>query len=495
MDGKSYVAKAGNIAARKGILVVCSAGNEGDDDRWQFIVTPSDADSVLCIGGIENSLKQYEHISFASFGPTSDGRQKPNVCAFAHTLAATPHGGSNRYDMVYGTSFSCPLVAGFAACAWQVMKGKTAMEMFDLIQQSADLYPYCDYAFGYGVPQASFFVEKKAEVKPTFRFEKQDERTVSVIPLQSDSTAHLFYKDIDENGKIIKYGKQTVNVFDTAMSLDFKGGHHLVVHYRGYTADYRFEEPCNPDDDWANVRSNDKKIEYWTYDVLERDPLTDKADEERWENDYYTMLGTSINTMLEELRCNVWSPAARVGVRWQYHLSKAYGIGFGIDYGYSVYCFNRKSTVYNDLELHTGMANLVSSTDFSSIDKKYQREASVQQISVELFQRVRFVPGGSIAHKGLHWDLGGWFTWAYHNDYCLKYEPTAAMGINGTSAYMQVNNISPLKDHKWLYGVTTRFTYDWIGVYGRYRLNGIGKHADPGQVTLPRLEVGVLLML
>ena len=74
MDGKSYVAKAGNMAARKGILVVNSAGNEGDDSHWKFIITPSDADSVLCIGGIEHSLKSYEHISFASFGPSADGQ-------------------------------------------------------------------------------------------------------------------------------------------------------------------------------------------------------------------------------------------------------------------------------------------------------------------------------------------------------------------------------------------------------------------------------------
>ena len=83
MDGTSLVAKAGNMAARKGILVCNSAGNEGTDKTWRTIITPSDADSVLCVGGIEHSLTDYSHISFSSYGPSADGRQKPNVVASA----------------------------------------------------------------------------------------------------------------------------------------------------------------------------------------------------------------------------------------------------------------------------------------------------------------------------------------------------------------------------------------------------------------------------
>ncbi|MBQ2498505.1 MAG: S8 family serine peptidase, partial [Bacteroidales bacterium] len=41
MDGQSYVAKAANKAVEKGILICCSAGNEGTDKHWMTIVTPS----------------------------------------------------------------------------------------------------------------------------------------------------------------------------------------------------------------------------------------------------------------------------------------------------------------------------------------------------------------------------------------------------------------------------------------------------------------------
>ena len=68
MDGRSYVARAANMAARKGMLVCNAAGNEGDDDAWKIIITPADADSVLTVGGIDNYLNVTEHAHFASYG-------------------------------------------------------------------------------------------------------------------------------------------------------------------------------------------------------------------------------------------------------------------------------------------------------------------------------------------------------------------------------------------------------------------------------------------
>jgi serine protease AprX len=53
MDGHhSLIARAANIAARKGMLVVSAAGNDGDND-WGRIGTPADADSALAVGGLD----------------------------------------------------------------------------------------------------------------------------------------------------------------------------------------------------------------------------------------------------------------------------------------------------------------------------------------------------------------------------------------------------------------------------------------------------------
>jgi len=154
MNGRtSLVARAAELAARKGMLVVNAAGNDGDQDDWRTIGTPADGDSVLAVGGLDPDT--YLHIDFSSYGPSADRRLKPNVAAFGAVLAAAPGG----YSMVEGTSFASPLLAGFAACAWQRERSLTVMQLFDKIQRSADLYPYFDYAHGYGTPQARFFTQ------------------------------------------------------------------------------------------------------------------------------------------------------------------------------------------------------------------------------------------------------------------------------------------------------------------------------------------------
>lgn len=166
MDGRTaFVSRAAVKAARRGILVVNAAGNEGDGS-WKRIGAPADADSILTVGGI-NPNTGY-HTSFSSYGPTSDFRLKPNVSAFGHVMAA----GKADIDKTQGTSFSSPLVAGFAACVKQLSPGLTNMQLLYIIQESASLYPYYDYAHGYGIPQANFFFDKEKtdslRTTPTF---------------------------------------------------------------------------------------------------------------------------------------------------------------------------------------------------------------------------------------------------------------------------------------------------------------------------------------
>jgi len=153
MNGRSsLVSKAANIAASKGIFVVVSMGNEGTS-RWQVLVTPADADSVVSVGGIHPNTGI--HTPFSSFGPTADKRLKPNVTAYGHAMVAKPEG----YGITQGTSFSAPLVSGFAACVWQQHPEWDNMKLKQKLSESGDLYPYYDYAHGYGVPQAGYFVE------------------------------------------------------------------------------------------------------------------------------------------------------------------------------------------------------------------------------------------------------------------------------------------------------------------------------------------------
>ena len=71
------------------------------------------------------------------------------------------YGVNKKVNETQGTSFSAPLITGFAACAWQAKPDLTNWELLKEIEHSGDLYPYFDYAHGYGVPQASHFLSAK----------------------------------------------------------------------------------------------------------------------------------------------------------------------------------------------------------------------------------------------------------------------------------------------------------------------------------------------
>lgn len=254
MDGKtSFVTRAANMAARKGMLVVNAAGNEGSGD-WHTIGAPADADSALSIGGIDPETGY--HTGFSSYGPTSDKRMKPNVSAFGHVIAAAPNG----LTATQGTSFASPLVAGFAACAWQSNPALTNMQLFKEIEKSGNLYPYFDYAHGFGIPQAAYFVDKSnAEVKPTFSIQEADNVIKVIVNTELirakesaeiedyepeifdaahfKATPYFYYNIMNTKGVIDKYHVLDVTEAEvlTIYRSEFTDGETLNLHFAGYT--------------------------------------------------------------------------------------------------------------------------------------------------------------------------------------------------------------------------------------------------------------------
>jgi subtilisin family serine protease len=151
MNGNTAICTIGaDIAASKGILVITSAGNEGNDP-WKYISAPADGDSVLAIGAV-NSKGKYAY--FSSQGPTYDGRIKPDVCA--QGMFSTVQGAGGSISSSNGTSFSGPILAGMVACLWQANPSKTNMEIIDAVQKSASQYSEPDEKLGYGIPDFNF---------------------------------------------------------------------------------------------------------------------------------------------------------------------------------------------------------------------------------------------------------------------------------------------------------------------------------------------------
>lgn len=141
--------QAATIAARKGMLVVVAAGNEGNKP-WTYICAPADADSILTVGAVNTDG---DIGRFSSYGPSYDGRVKPEVCAVGWgTTIISPVTGNTIAGN--GTSFACPLLAGMAACLWSALPAESAMQIRERIIRSADRYHNPDAHYGYGIPNA-----------------------------------------------------------------------------------------------------------------------------------------------------------------------------------------------------------------------------------------------------------------------------------------------------------------------------------------------------
>jgi serine protease AprX len=136
-----------DMAAKKGILVVNSLGNEGNTN-WYYLSAPSDGDSVMGIGAVDGDGI---YAGFSSHGPSYDGRVKPDVVAQGSGVyVAEPYGGGFTYSG--GTSFSSPILAGMATCLWQANPSLNNMQIADAIRRSASQYMSPDDTLGYGIP-------------------------------------------------------------------------------------------------------------------------------------------------------------------------------------------------------------------------------------------------------------------------------------------------------------------------------------------------------
>ena len=187
MNGNTAPATiAADLAAKKGIIVTSSAGNEGNS-QWNYISVPADGDSVLAIGAVDQAGN---YSSFSSNGPSYDGRIKPDVAAVGGgTYLYMPFNPS--VVQANGTSFSGPIIAGAAACLWQSWPTKKNMEIVQAIKRSANQYFNPDTLLGYGIPffSTAYTVLSIGEVN----FPNNESLHVYPNPAVKDYTINAYY--------------------------------------------------------------------------------------------------------------------------------------------------------------------------------------------------------------------------------------------------------------------------------------------------------------
>jgi hypothetical protein len=138
-------------------IVVFAAGNERGNGRcgttYSTMGVPAGAKNIITVGATDD----YDDITyFSSWGPTDDGRTKPEVCAPGLNIYSTLPG--NTYGNMSGTSMSTPITSGCIALVLEQLSssypGLTVLPSTVkaiLINTAVDLgNTGPDYVYGYG---------------------------------------------------------------------------------------------------------------------------------------------------------------------------------------------------------------------------------------------------------------------------------------------------------------------------------------------------------
>lgn len=158
LDGDTAVTtRAADQAAAMGVTMVSAAGNEAcssPESCWYYVITPADGDSVIAVGGVtRDSTRSW----FSSFGPTADGRIKPDVAALGTSVYNAAPGGGYRF--ANGTSFAAPMVSAIVAQMLQANPALEPMEVRDILRNTASRAENPNNAIGWGIVNADAAVK------------------------------------------------------------------------------------------------------------------------------------------------------------------------------------------------------------------------------------------------------------------------------------------------------------------------------------------------
>ena len=200
-DGKTMrISKAANMAVDKGMVVVCSAGNSGND-AWGHIVAPSEAKNVLSIAAVNSAG---DSVAFSSRGFTGEGAlMKPDVAAMGAGVSFASS-ATNALVTGNGTSFSSPIIAGMAACLVELYPQKSATEIINLIRTLGDRYPSHDIKYGYGIPNFRLLFDTTTTITNQFS------PTVLVTPNPFSSTLHIKHATNMTNFKLYSFSGEEI---------------------------------------------------------------------------------------------------------------------------------------------------------------------------------------------------------------------------------------------------------------------------------------------
>jgi len=150
MDGKTTaISRAAQIAVEKqNMILVVSAGNDGDNSEWKVMTAPADAKSVISVGASE--MNNWVKAGYSAIGADFVNFLKPDLVCYS---------GS-------GTSFSAPIITGIIACMLEKDSSLSSRKVQEILQSSGHLYPYGNNYLGYGVPNCAKIIDLLNDREP-----------------------------------------------------------------------------------------------------------------------------------------------------------------------------------------------------------------------------------------------------------------------------------------------------------------------------------------
>jgi serine protease AprX len=190
MNGKTaLITRAADWAASKGILVVVSAGNEGNK-TWKYITAPADATNAISVAAVDSNQK---YASFSSVGPSADNRIKPDIAAKGYaTTIASPE---NYVRQGNGTSYAAPLITGLVAGLRQAFPDITSADLRRILLESGSQSNQPDNLLGYGVPDFS----RAYDLATIKRLGNISDKPILVFPNPSEKNQRLRVLVVKDN--------------------------------------------------------------------------------------------------------------------------------------------------------------------------------------------------------------------------------------------------------------------------------------------------------
>ena len=181
MDGKtSLISKGARMAVNeKGMILVVSAGNEGENKVWGGIVsTPGDVEEVISVGANDDKGMR---MAYSSKGVEDVPFIKPDVTVYSDN----------------GTSLAAPVVTGLIAGMLQKKPYLLPKEVKEMLHNSSSLALSPNNYMGYGIPNSQRLADRLEEkvYRPENIDKQKAKKSINIKTLQKEAVVVFHKKD------------------------------------------------------------------------------------------------------------------------------------------------------------------------------------------------------------------------------------------------------------------------------------------------------------